>query len=244
MNDLTILYYTANKIHEFFQKNVIMSLLFTSPADANFVTVCQQDICVLDGPRNTRIVMGDIGASIYNVYRQILIGATAAKTPFVACCEDDTLYAASHFSYRPSFDTFAYDKARWVITRGLSADKKRRIAYFYWRQRHQMAMCIAPRDLLVETLEERFRRYPQPIAHDEAKRAGWGEPGRHEKNMRLTFRKMEYFEATEPSVTFNHNASLMGRRAIQVDDIIRDELPVWGTATELWNRIYGGGPGP
>ena len=43
--------------------------------------------------------------------RAILIGAQAASTPFVACCEDDTLYAPSHFTYRPALDTFAYDRS-------------------------------------------------------------------------------------------------------------------------------------
>ncbi len=182
----------------------------------------------------------DAEPSIYQVYQNILAGAQAATTPYVACCEDDTLYSPSHFLHRPPLDTFAYDRSRWVITRDLAPDGKSRVAKFYWRERHQMAMCIAPRDLLIETLEEKFATYPvPPVSTDIAKKAGWGEPGRYEKNLGLTRRKMAYFDAPEPSVTFNHSASLMGRRRVNPDDIVVEDLPPWGHATALWDRIHG-----
>ena len=72
-----------------------------------------------------------------------------------------------------------------------------------------------------------------------AKKAGWGEPGRYEKNLKLTPRKMEYFDSPEPSVTFNHAESLMGRRRVNPDDIITTDLPIWGDADALWKRIHG-----
>lgn len=234
MDDLTLLYYTANRIDDHFASNVRWDLLRRKPECAPCITVSHKP---LTGWKN--ICVGDIEPSIYQVYRNVLAGANAAKTDFVACCEDDTVYARSHFTYRPALDTFAYDLSRWVITRQLSADGKRREAFFYWRERHQMAMCICSRELLIETLEERFVKYPNPVPHEVAKKTGWGEPGRYEKNLGVTRRKLEYFRAEEPSVTFNHSESLMGRRRVNAGDVIRQDLPPWGRADELWERIHG-----
>lgn len=263
MNDITLLYYTANRIHERFADAVRDELWLSirktfSPLPrrgGDHVPILRpQDvtpvICIVQGRLSNlpplfpvlkgRIDVGDKEPSIWQVYQNVLAGAKAASTPFVACCEDDTVYAPSHFTYRPPLDTFAYDRSRWVITRKLSNDGKRREAFFYWRERHQMAMCIAPRELLIETLEEKFAKYPvPPVSTDVAKKAGWGEPGRYERNLGLTRRKMEYFDSPEPSVTFNHSESLMGRRRVNPDDIIKSDLPPWGNADDLWSRIHG-----
>ena len=102
-----------------------------------------------------------------------------------------------------------------------------------------MAMCIAPRALLIETLEERFAKYPDPVPHAVAKRSGWGEPGRYEQNLGVTPRRLEYYDAVEPSVTFNHVDSLMGRRRLQLSDRTCVDLVPWGPADDLWRRMYG-----
>jgi len=243
MNDLTLLYYTANRIEERFADAVRASLVDVKgrialvtrdPGIPHVISVSQRSINFGDN-----YCVGEIGASIYNCYRQVLIAATAATTPFVACCEDDSLYVPEHFAYRPAPDVFAYNRNRWVITRRLSADGKSRTAFYYWRERTQLAMLVCRRELLIETLEERFAKFPEPIDHETAKKAGWGEPGRYERNLGLTARRRMYFTTTEPCVTFNHTASLMGRRAVQETDIVRQDLPPWGDADALWSRIYG-----
>ena len=234
--DLTLIYYTANRIADRFASAVRRALDDVQGA-APIVAITQRPI-VWDRAHHVTPV-GLREPSIYNVYRQILIGAQVAKTPYVACCEDDTVYSASHFTYRPAPDVFAYDRNRWVLTRRLSSDSKRREAVYYWRERHQMAMCIAPRALLIETLEERFAQYPEPVPHAMAKRSGWGEPGRYEKNLGLMPRRLEYYDAIEPSVTFNHVDSLMGRRRLQLSDRTCDDVAPWGPADHLWRRIYG-----
>lgn len=247
MNDLTLLYYSANRISYPFQENVRDALCAAfgigqestaAEVEARMPTL----ITITQVPTSwgQNICVGEIGASIYNVYRQILIGAKAATTPFVACVEDDSLYTAEHFTFRPPMDTFAYNRNRWVITRKLSEDGKSREAFYYWRERTQMAQCICSRELLIETLEEKFAAYPvPPPSTDVAKKAGWGEPGRYEKNLRLTPRKRMYFDTVQPNVTFNHSVSLMGRRRVNPDDLICADLPPWGDATALWNRIHG-----
>lgn len=244
--DLTVLYYTANRIAEPFAQAVRAELRATIWDRYPVVAVTQTPIgfgplVTFEPPsvRGAEICVGEIGASIYNCYQQILIAATAADTPFVACAEDDSLYVPEHFAFRPPRDAFAYNQHRWVITRRLSADRRRREAIYYFRRRHQMAMLVCSRDLLVETLEERFAKFPEPVSHDEAKRTGWGEPGRYERNLGLTRRTLMAFETALPCVTFNHHASLMGRRQMQTTDRVLTELEPWGNADVLWRRIHG-----
>jgi hypothetical protein len=242
VNDLTLVYYTANRINERFQQAVMASLAEHSILlDVPVVIVSQSKkpeiVRHTIGPRSTCVVTW-AEPSIWQVYQSILTAAKVAETEFIACCEDDTLYHPSHFTYRPAPDVFGYDRSRWVITRKKA--EKGREAFYYWRERTQMAMCIAPRQLMIETLEEKFAKYPTPPeSTDVAKKAGWGEPGRYEKNLRLTPRKREYFDSPGPSVTFNHTASLMGRRKVNPDDRIVTTLDLWGDATALWDRIHG-----
>lgn len=234
MSDLTLLYYTANRISDGFSRNVRAELFKVTENRYVGVAVSHKPMSM------PSIVVGDVTPSIWQVYMNILIGAKAARTAFVACCEDDSLYTAEHFAYRPPLDTFMYNENRWVITRRLSADGKRRDAFYYWRQRTQMAQCICARDLLIETLEEKFAKYPvSPATTDIAKKAGWGEPGRYEKNLKLTPRKRAYFRTDQPNVTFNHSESLMGRRQVHDDDPQCADLPPWGEANALWARIHG-----
>lgn len=251
MTDVTLIYYTANRIDLLFARRVREQLLVSwskTTSDGKLNTEREHAVCVSHGALESVLIqrfgpsfnVGTPEPSIWQVYQNILIGAKAATTPFIACCEDDTVYAPSHFDYRPALDTFAYDRNRWVITKRRHPQTGAPETIYYWRQRHQMAMCIAPRQLLIETLEEKFAKYPTPaVSTDVAKKAGWGEPGRYEKNLKLTPRKLEYFDSPEPSVTFNHRVSLMGRRQWKETDIIKTELPPWGNADALWSRIHG-----
>lgn len=251
MNDLTLLYYTANRIDPGFAERVRFSLL--EAVTARIVVVSQRpswtqeaafaeiDFYRLQFPFIRSCVAVEADPSIQQVYRNVLEAAKRAATPYVACCEDDSLYTAEHFAFRPpSDDTFYYNRSRWVLTRRLADDGKSRTAIFYWRERTQLAQLICHRQLLIETLEERFAKHPNPPTDTNiAKKAGWGEPGRYEKNLKLTPRKRAYFDTVQPNVTFNHSESLMGRRRVNPDDKICEDLPPWGNATELWRRIHG-----
>ena len=187
-----------------------------------------------------RIVVGDVTPSIVQVYFNILAGCRAATTEYCASAEDDCLYTSDHWDYRPSLDTFAYNEHRVVLTRRLSDNGKRRQAFFYARPRTQMGMGIYPRELMIEALTEKFARYPNPpLDTTIAKKAGFGEPGRYEKNLGLTRRKLERFKWTaQPNVTINHGG-LMGRRKVNPGDTIYRSVEPWGEANALWDRIHG-----
>jgi hypothetical protein len=223
--DLTLIYYTANLVPERFAAAVRAHLLEVAPG-IPLVSVSHRPI---EFGRN--ICVGEIGVCTYNVYRQVMLGAMAADTPFVACCEDDSLYTPAHFAFRPPrSDTFYYNQARWWVEPS---------GRFRFRDRTGMHACIADRKLMVETLTRRFARYPEPIFDKERLRA-WGEPGRYEKNLNLPrVAREKFYTEGAPVLTFNHPGGLNGQRRRNATDLFADELAPWGSAKDVWSRFYG-----
>jgi hypothetical protein len=108
MNNISLLYYTANTIEETLAENVRKHLL-SIKGDLPLISVSQKPIKF-----GKNICVGEIGKSYYNCYKQILTGAYAVKTPYVVCCEDDTLYSKEHFNHRPSNEkVFSYNQNMW-----------------------------------------------------------------------------------------------------------------------------------
>jgi hypothetical protein len=167
------------------------------------------------------ICVSGMEVSAYSVYKQILMGAKQAKTKYVACCEDDALYVPEHFEHIPPDDTFHYNVNRWSVTRD----------FYYYRQRRLMSMCIVSTQLMIDTLETRFAKYSECCSH-------FGEPGRFEHKLGLPSVKIGSFRTEIPTLTFVHRPSLGGKRKLLPVDIIKKELPYWGSSQELWDRIY------
>lgn len=215
--ELTIIYYSANRIDERFAERVRAHLVETA-AGIPIISITQRPVAL-----GRNLCLGDIGFSTWNVYWQVLVGAMHAETPYIACAEDDTLYNAEHFAARPPHDCFWYNLSRWwVEPQGV----------FRWRNRSAMHACVASRSLMVETLWTRFKAYPDPI-FDRKKLRSWGEPGRYEGNLNLPEVKRDFFKTLTPIVTFDHRGSLYGLRRWNADDRIERELPHWGTASGL-----------
>jgi len=228
---LTILYYTSNRISDHFANNVRNHLLETTRGRVPIISISHKPI---DFGKN--ICVEGLTPSIYNVYKQILIGAKKAETRFVACCEDDTLYVPEHFQFIPfSEDIFYYNTHRWNI-RG-------RTFFFRTQRKHPtgggMCMCIASTELMIKTLEGRFEKFPaQP-----ENLIGFMEPGRYDYKMGFEQPKSDGFYTQIPTLTFVHRPSLGGVRQVSRGDEVKSELPYWGKASELWERIYNGSTG-
>jgi hypothetical protein len=222
MKDLTVLYYTANLVEEPFASNVRKHLLSVI-GNTTIISISHKPI---DFGEN--ICVAGFEISIYNIYKQILIGAKQAKTKYVMCAEDDALYNEQHIQYRP-VDAFAYNNNRWMVTSDI----------FFHRNRIVMSMCIAPTDLMIKTLEDRFSKFPKVMTPEEMGAAGgFGEPGRLEGRMGLPPVKMEIFSTVTPTLVFNHRPSVGGVRKITSRDVVQEQLPFWGRASDLWDTFY------
>ena len=165
MNDISVVYYSANTIPDKFYQHTKDALL-KAIGDTPLISVSQKP---MDLGKN--ICIGEIGQSVLNIYRQLLIGAKEATTKYIATAEDDTLYSESHFKYRPTEGVFAYNENRWSIFTWSKPP------IFSNKNRLTLNVMIAERDLLIEALEERFKKYPD---ESDPRIKYWGEFGRYE----------------------------------------------------------------
>ena len=226
MNDLTILYYTANNEPEYFLGNTQKQLL-KAVGDTPIVCVSFKPMTF----GTTNICVGEGGRSNYKLYKQVLIAAQAAKTEFVATAEDDMLYSAEHFQYRPKKDVFAYDIAKWSIFSWVKPP------IFSYRPRKLMSSLIVTREALIRTLEERYAKYP---TLEEASKTIYplyfGEPGRFEHHLGITPLKTEEYTSSVPNIMFSTQEALgylhLGTRKAH-SKTQADRVEPWGTAEEV-----------
>ena len=235
-DDLTIVYYTSNFLdtaQPHFLANVEQQLIKAS-GDLPIVIVSQKP--TMFGENSTNVVVGDIGRSHLNIYRQILIGCKNAKTPYVAMAEDDILYSFEHFhSNLPKHDdTFLYDMNK------LSVFTWTKPPLFSFRHNRMVVnQLIAPREMLIEALEERFAKVEElkSKGRDEASIIKYfGDPGRYEALLGVTPRKTDTFMCTCPSIVFSHEHAygyLSQGKKKRLGDLRIVEVPFWGRAEDM-----------
>jgi len=219
MSDLTVVYYTANVISDYFAKNTQKQLI-EAIGSLPLITVSKKPMnlgenIVVDSPR-----------SHFNIYRQAMIGAKAAKTKYIAMAEDDVLYSPAHFQYRPRNAPFAYNLGYWGIYTWQDPP------IYNYKGRRNLDSLICPRDAFIEAMEERFAKYP----NDEADKDLWAEPGKYERQLGVTVRESESFYTQPPNIKFSHKTELsyagLGDRK-RAGELRAIEIPYWGRVEAL-----------
>lgn len=212
-SDLTIVYYTANVINP-----KIMAANHRSLKKFGYpiISVSQKP---MDFGHN--ISVGNIGRSLQNIYRQVLVGAKAAKTEYVALCEDDTFYTEEHFQFRPT-QPFGYNINRWLMHLDLGK--------YSYRDRPILSQCIARRESLINNLEERFALPEIPDKY-------CGEMGVFDTKLGIKDYGYETFKTELPNMVVCHNKNTMGRKLLGKDAC--DEIPQWGKAG-YWVKKFDG----
>jgi len=163
------------------------------------------------------------------IYEQLLIGAKQATTTFIATIEDDVLYPPEHFHFRPNLDEVSYNQHRWALfTWGVPT--------YNWRNRVSNCSLIAPRELVIKALEERFAKWPDGVP------TKWcGELGRHnlERWLRTTpVKKVEWYSKVG-IIQLNHDGATEERAKIHLKDlgpVKAYDIPYWGKADELLKK--------
>ncbi len=222
--DLTIIFLTANKLPKQwveFQKQKLLE----AAADNPIITISRKP---LDWGINV-LQTEPHGAS--NVYWQLLKGAKLATTEFIAVAEDDTLYPAQHFSYRPpSSDAFYYNRNKFgLFTWGKPT--------YYWKDRFKNSTLVASRKLVMEALTERFTKYPKGTPE-----ALTGEMGRSvvENNLGLARQKAIWFETEASVVCLDHAYGIdpLGRTRRKALGALRAyDIPYWGKAEDIVKKF-------
>jgi len=209
MNDITLLFITAGQLPKRWAEFHLKQL---------------QDYPMI-------ILRDDKKMGYEQIYRKMLEGAKLATTDYVAVIEDDVLYSKEHFEYRPPLDTFAYNQHRWAL--------------FTWgkpiysiRNRKSNCSLIAPRNLLIEALEERFAKYPTGMPPEFT-----GELGRErvEKGLGVTPRKSTEWYSEIGLVQINHKDATEDRQKRQrktLGPIKAFDIPRWGKAEDLLTMLW------
>lgn len=213
-NDLTIIFYTANLISEKILTPVVRSL---KRHGIPIVSVSQQPMDL-----GTNIVVPQ-ARSLQNIYKQVLEGARKATTKYVALCEDDCLYLSEHFQFRPT-KSFAYNLNRWMLH--LDGDDH----VYSYRRRPILSQCIANREALIKTLEERFTLADIPDKY-------CGEMGCFEDKLGITKYEYETFETKEPNLIVCHKRNTSGRKYLGQDAPTRTELAPYGNIDYWLNKF-------
>jgi len=172
-----------------------------------------------------------------NIYWQLLRGAKLAETEYIAVAEDDTLYTKEHFhSFRPD-GVFAYNLNRWTLyTWGEPIYSLKNFI-------RTNAVLIAPRQLVIEALEERFARYPHDMKNIPLGMCG--ELGYFEKELGITLRRAIEFKTIEPVVQFDHDyftgdnsgKGLERRHTKELGTIRAYDIPIWRKAEDLVKKF-------
>jgi hypothetical protein len=146
-HDLTVIYYTANRESEVFERK-IQDRIVQNSGGIPIISVSQKPI---EFGRN--ICVGDVGASGHNAFRQFYIGASEAKTQYIAPAEADFIYPKEYFEFRPpSDDRFWVAKPLYVLFSQRGYGK-----YFALKPRGSEAAMVVARDLLLKRMEQMFR---------------------------------------------------------------------------------------
>jgi len=217
-NNITIIFLTINKVPEKWAE-YHKSILLEAVDGAPIITISRK---LLDwGEVN---ITQDGEASVINIYKQVLRGAKLATTPYIAIAEDDTLYPKEHFQFRPPPNTFAYEGSRWgLFTWGTPT--------FYHKKRISNGCMIAPREAVIDSLEERFRRYPTNNKI--------GELGK-EKGTKLDKKETMFFWSSVPSIFLSHvNAidHLEQTKRKAMSTVRAYEIPYWGKASDVASKF-------
>ena len=221
MQDLTVIFLTAG-LHpqkwKDYQKKVLLEAIQDKPL---IVVTRNEEVDILR--LSTEYILDDGVKSHANMYWQLLKACKLAKTKYIATAEDDVLYSREHFdTYRPSDNAVSYDMSRWSL--------------FTWnpiynlKQRVSNCTLIAPREYLIEALEERFNKFPVDIFPPELV----SEVGRYEKNIGVTERNLEKFYSDVPCIQLNHpNGTDSTQTRKKMGQIKALDIPYWGKAEDI-----------
>jgi len=190
-SDLTIIFLTNDRLPEKW-KEFHREQLLKSVGNAPIITLSREP-STLPGIN----LIQDQPPSKSNIFYQMLRGIRMVKTKYVAIAEDDCLMPKSHFTeFRPKDDEFAYNQHRWT--------------WYSWSPIYSLknyiktnATLIAPTNLALEALEERFAKYPHDMKDIPVGMCG--ELGCYEKQLGVTLRKVVEWKSIEPVIQADHD---------------------------------------
>ena len=204
----SIIYYSSNKEDPVFEQKVRDNILANSNG-LPIISVTQKPI---DFGNN--IVVGNVGASGFNMFRQVQIACQYAKTKFVLSCEADCLYPPDYFTFEPERDDVCYRDTNLYVL----AHKR---AIFWHKPEGATHAQIIGREFYLDRLNELFKGAPDWSVEEKnfPRERGYGVD---------VFDKVELYETKNPVVQIKTSDSMRYHTHTERMNIY--DLPYWGGA--------------
>jgi len=218
MTSATILYVTSNAEDPTFEEKIRGALLAVAGA-LPIISVSQKPIDL-----GENICVGERGSAYANQYRQLLIGATAAKTEWLIAAESDALYPPAYFSFvPPGGDLWRYNNV-WILWRNLAYGSA------FKKKRNSEGGQFVRREWFINRLEGVMEGLPE-----------WYSP---ESDWKVrVYRQHEwqfYGDPKEPMISVKSGRGMRPTTQIQGGSEPADKLPFWGSADVLRKELFGG----
>ncbi len=220
MNEITIIYYSSNKEKPEFEEKIRKNILEVS-GGIPIISVTQKPI---DFGKN--IVVGDVGTSGFNMFRQVQIACREANTRFVLSAEADCLYPPDYFTFIPEKDDICYrNKNLYVMPQHRP--------YFWKKEEGATHAQIVGREFYLKTLDKLFAGAPDWSTEE---RNFPKERSRKKQEDVFWYDQIEFYESTNAVVQIKTSQSM--RHYTHSDRISRNELPYWGKGSEFRKKYY------
>lgn len=216
MENLTIIYYTSNRENPEFEQGIINNMLSVC-GDIPIVSVSQKPMAL-----GTNLCVGDVGASGFNMFRQVQLACALATTKYVVSVEADCLYPPDYFTYIPPRDDVCYRNTNLYV---MGQWRK----YFYHKQEGATHAQVVGRKYYLDTLTQLFEGAPM-----------WSVEERNfpkERHaMEDVFNHVEYYSTTNSVVQIKTDRSM--RHYTHSDRTPIYKLPYWGEGATFRKKYY------
>lgn len=215
VNNATILYYTSNREKPDFEERVRENILKVC-GNLPIISISQKPI---DFGKN--ICVGDVGASGFNMFRQVQIGLLEAKTEFIISAEADCLYPPDYFTFRPDSSDKCYrDSNLYVMPDARD--------YFFYKKEGATHAQIVGRKFYLETLKKLFKGAPKWSVEEK----NFPKERHHEADV---FNEILYWKTKNPVFQIKTHKGM--RYYTHSDRTPIPSLPYWGDGVKV-RRYY------
>ena len=212
----TILYYTSNREGEEFEKRIRDNILEVS-SGLPIVSISQKPINF-----GHNIAVGDVGASGFNMFRQIWLGLQVVNTPFVISAEADCLYPPDYFAWLPLEENVCYRNTNLYVM-GQWRN------YFYRKEEGATHAQVVGTRYYLNRLEELFKDTPMWNAEERN-----FPKERHRKED--VFDEVKYYQTENPVVQIKTTLSM--RHYTHSERIPIYKIPYWGNGVDFRAKHY------
>lgn len=167
-----------------------------------------------NGPFGFNICVRDVGASGFNMFRQVQIGCRAATTDLIISAEADCLYPPDYFTFRPPRLDIAYrDTNLYVMPDARD--------YFFYKKEGATHAQIVGREFYLKTLDRLFEGAPMWSTEEKN-----FPKERHQQEDVFTKDQLNYWRSDNPVFQIKTHRGM--RYFTHSDRTPVNELPYWG----------------